>query len=148
MKTVSLCVALIAEGVALRLGIGSTLSETPLKVSRGASRLGRVQCAATAYETAERVQRCLSVKEKSGMSFDALATTLGLTNTYTCQLFLGQAQLKEATALKMKAALPDLADEDIEAMQRAPFRGFDDESSAKAFYEKERPLQEARERRA
>ena len=44
----------------------------------------------------------------------------GLTNTYTCQLLLGQAQLKEATAERLKAALPTLTPEDIVAMQRAP----------------------------
>jgi len=76
--------------------------------------------------TAERVQRCLAVKEASGLTFDALAVTLGLTNTYTCQLFLGQAQLKPETAVKLKAALPELADADVKAMQVAPMRGFDE----------------------
>ena len=74
-----------------------------------------------------RVQRVLAIKEASGMSFDQLATTLGLTNTYTCQLFLGQAQLKAPTALKLKAALPSLSDDDLLAMQGCPMRGFDDQ---------------------
>ena len=77
--------------------------------------------------TAARTARVLAVKEASGMTFDELADTLGLTNTYTCQLFFGQAQLKEPTAAKLKAALPALNDDDIKAMQGAPMRGFDDE---------------------
>jgi len=61
------------------------------------------------------------------MSFDALATSLGLTNTYTCQLLLGQAQLKDGTAEKLKSILPALEADDIAAMKGAPMRGFDDE---------------------
>ena len=92
-------------------------------------RSGTVGCytAWDADATAARVRRCLAAKEQSGMTFDELATTLGLTNTYTCQLFLGQAQLKPATAAKLQAALPELAEADIAAMQGAPMRGFDDE---------------------
>ena len=93
------------------------------------SRAGTIKCY-TIYDadkTAARVQRCLAAKEKSGKTFDELANTLGLTNTYTCQLFLGQAQLKPDTAVKLKAALPTLTAADISAMQGAPMRGFDDE---------------------
>ena len=60
------------------------------------------------------------------MSFDDLATKLGLTNTYTAQIFFGQAQLKPKTADKLKATLPGLTDADLAAMQGAPMRGFDD----------------------
>lgn len=77
--------------------------------------------------TAARTARVLAVKEASGLTFDELANTLGLTNTYTCQLFFGQAQLKEGTAVKLKSALPGLSDDDIKAMQGAPMRGFDEE---------------------
>ena len=56
-----------------------------------------------AEETAKRVQRCLAVKDASGLSFDELADQLGLTNTYTCQLLLGQAQLAPNTAPKLRA---------------------------------------------
>ena len=80
-----------------------------------------------ADETIARVQRVLAVKEQSGKTFDELANSLGLTNTYTVQLFLGQAQLKPATAEKLKAALPDLEDDDVKGMQGAPMRGFEDE---------------------
>ena len=61
------------------------------------------------------------------MSWNELATSLGLTNTYTVQLFLGQAQLKPPTAEKLQAAVPGLDAADIEAMQGAPMRGFDEE---------------------
>mgnify|MGYP001984207886 CR=1 FL=1 len=56
-----------------------------------------------AEETAKRVQRCLTAKDASGLSFDELADQLGLTNTYTCQLLLGQAQLAPNTAPKLRA---------------------------------------------
>ena len=80
-----------------------------------------------AEETALRVQRVLQAKETSGKTFDQLAGELGLTNTYTAQLLLGQAQLKEATAAKLQQALPALQADDIVAMQGAPMRGFKDE---------------------
>ena len=79
-----------------------------------------------AEATAERVQRCLAAKEEAGLGYDELAAVLGLTNTYTAQLLLGQAQLKPATAEKLRAALPALGDADVEAMQGAPMRGFDE----------------------
>ena len=40
--------------------------------------------------------------EASGLTYDELASELGLTNTYTAQLLLGQAQLKPATAKLQK----------------------------------------------
>ena len=80
-----------------------------------------------AERTADRVQRCLAVKEASGLSFDELAAKLGLTNTYTCQLFLGQAQLKPGTKEKLKEVLPGITENDLDAMEGAPFRGFNDE---------------------
>ena len=87
-----------------------------------ASRSTNIKCYTTwdAEATAARVQRCLAVKESSGMSFDALATSLGLTNTYTCQLLLGQAQLKDGTAEKLKSILPALEADDIAAMIETP----------------------------
>ena len=72
-------------------------------------------------------ERLLEAKAVAGVTFDELAATLGLTNTYTVQLFLGQAQLKPATAPKLKAALPSIADDDLKAMQDLfPMRGFDE----------------------
>ena len=79
-----------------------------------------------ADEVAARTARVLAIKEKSGKTFDELAVELGLTNTYTAQLFLGQAQLKPETASKLQALLPAISSADIEAMQGCPMRGFDD----------------------
>ena len=79
-----------------------------------------------AEATAARVGRCLAAKEASGLSYDDLASELGLTNTYTAQLLLGQAQLKPATAEKLQKLLK-LTAKDVKAMQGAPMRGFNDE---------------------
>jgi cyanate lyase len=78
-------------------------------------------------EVAARSARLLKAKEAAGLSFDELASSLGLTNTYTAQLFLGQAKLTAATATQLKAVLPAVNDEDLEAMlKHFPMRGFDE----------------------
>jgi cyanate lyase len=56
-----------------------------------------------------------------------IAGALGLQNAYTCQLFLGQAQLKPDTAEKLKDIVPQISDQDLAAMQLPPMRGFDAE---------------------
>ena len=56
-----------------------------------------------------------------------IADALGLQNAYTCQLFLGQAQLKKDTAEKLKGIVPQINDHDLAAMQMPPMRGFDSE---------------------
>jgi cyanate lyase len=38
---------------------------------------------------------------------------------------MNQAQLKPATALKLKAAVPQIADADIQNMMKIPMRSFD-----------------------
>lgn len=77
---------------------------------------------------AERVQRALTAKSSAGVSYDDLADKLGVTNAYAAQLLLGQAKLTPGTAPKLKAALPNLSDEDLTAMQNDfPMRAFDDE---------------------
>ena len=89
-----------------------------------------VHCIAPSWDddlTMDRVERLLELKEQSGLTFDQIATALGLTNTYTAQLFLGQAQLKPATATKLKELLPDIEDFDLINMQKPPMRGFDEE---------------------
>ena len=70
-----------------------------------------------AEATAARVGRCLAAKEASGLSYDDLASELGLTNTYTAQLLLGQAQLKPATAEKLQKLLKLLLIQQIIVMQ-------------------------------
>jgi len=74
-----------------------------------------------------RTTRLLAAKAASGLSWDEIAGKLGLQNAYTCQLFLGQAQLKPGTAEKLKKIVPDISDADLSAMQAPPMRGFDSE---------------------
>lgn len=77
---------------------------------------------------ADRVERLLAAKTKSGLSYDDLASKLGVTNTYAAQLLMGQAQLKAPTALKLQEALPSVSADDLEAMQTTfPMRTFEDE---------------------
>ena len=64
--------------------------------------------------------------QASGKTFDELADELGWTNAYTCQLILGQAQLKPGTAEKLQKLLK-LTAKDVKAMQGAPMRGFNEE---------------------
>lgn len=79
-------------------------------------------------DKADRVQRVLAAKEDAGLSFDELAMQLGMTNTYTAQLLLGQAKLAPATAEKLKVALPSVSSEDVQDMVESfPMRSFDDE---------------------
>ena len=77
---------------------------------------------------AERTKRLLDAKTQSGLSYDDLATKLGVTNTFTAQLLLGQARLTPETAVKLQEALPSASPEDISEMQSTcPMRTFDDE---------------------
>jgi cyanate lyase len=77
-----------------------------------------------AIQKEQLVERLLDAKAKSGLTFDQIAEKIGLTNAYTAQLFMNQAQLKPATALKLKEAIPGIADEDIATMKKEPFRSF------------------------
>jgi cyanate lyase len=80
------------------------------------------------HGVAERVERVLAVKTASGQSYDDIANTMGVTNTYAAQLLLGQAKLTPASAVKLKEALPDLAQDDLLDMQETfPMRSFDDD---------------------
>ncbi|EEC51492.1 predicted protein [Phaeodactylum tricornutum CCAP 1055/1] len=77
---------------------------------------------------AGRVHRVLSAKADSNLTYDDLATCLGVTNTYAAQLLLGQAKLTPETAKKLRAALPAVSDDDLEDMQNSfPMRSYDDE---------------------
>mmetsp|Transcript_17584 Transcript_17584/g.24162 ORF Transcript_17584/g.24162 Transcript_17584/m.24162 type:complete len:204 (-) Transcript_17584:1426-2037(-) len=71
------------------------------------------------------VERLLSAKAASSLTFDEIAEKLGVTNAYAAQLFMNQAQLKPATAVKLKAAVPQIADADIQNMMKIPMRSFD-----------------------
>lgn len=82
---------------------------------------------ATAPMTMDIADTCLAAKKAAGKTYDEIATALGYTNAYTCQLLLGQAQLKPDAAKTLGELLPTLTKEDLDAMAEAPFRGFDDE---------------------
>ena len=62
------------------------------------------------------------MKDASGLSFDDIADELGLTNTYTCQLLLGQAQLSPQTAPKLLQLLPELSEADLQVRQQESLR--------------------------
>lgn len=77
---------------------------------------------------AERVSRVLAAKSSANISYDDLAASLGVTNAYAANLLLGQAKLTPGTALKLKNALPDISDADLESMQNDfPMRSFDED---------------------
>ena len=126
-RALPLCLALLHGSHALQLAPRAAAAATVLRGGTPRCSAQRGLTSFDAEETAKRVQRCLAVKEASGLSFDELADELGLTNTYTCQLLLGQAQLKPDTAPKLQALLPGLSEADLTAMQAAPMRGFDEE---------------------
>mmetsp|Transcript_1320 Transcript_1320/g.3217 ORF Transcript_1320/g.3217 Transcript_1320/m.3217 type:complete len:215 (-) Transcript_1320:178-822(-) len=76
---------------------------------------------------AERTERLLAAKGQSGLSYEDLASSLGVTNTYAAQLLLGQARLSKEGAAKLQEAMPQLSAEDLEAMQNEyPMRSYDD----------------------
>jgi cyanate lyase len=66
-----------------------------------------------------------SVKLKSGKSYNQIAEETGLTNVYVAQLLRRQAQLKPETSPILLAALPDLTDDLLQEMMKAPFRSYD-----------------------
>lgn len=79
-------------------------------------------------KVAERVRRVTAAKEHAQLSYDELASKLGVTNTYTAQLLLGQAKLTKETAAKLRDVLPQITNEDLQSMQQDfPMRSFDDE---------------------
>lgn len=83
---------------------------------------------ALSIQTAQRVERVLKAKTDANISYDDIAETLGVTNTYAAQLCLGQAKLSEVSAAKFADLLPTLSRSDWLAMQTEfPMRSFDDE---------------------
>jgi len=97
------------------------------KTVGAAARASFTRSIATRATSLEIAEKCLEAKKVSGKSFDQIATELGLTNGYTAQLLLGQAQLKPGTKPKLAAALPTLTEKEFEMMEEAPMRGFDSE---------------------
>jgi len=77
---------------------------------------------------AERVSRVLVAKSSANLSYDDLAASLGVTNTYAAQILLGQAKLTPSTAQRLKKALPKISETDLQSMQNDfPMRAFDNE---------------------
>eukprot|EP01036_Dinobryon_divergens_P031367 gene31367-40753_t len=74
----------------------------------------------------ELVERLLDAKSASKLTFDDIAAKLGVTNAYAAQLFMNQAHLKPATAAKLKEAVPQISEEDLQEMMKIPsMRSFD-----------------------
>ena len=70
------------------------------------------------------MERLLEAKSASKLTFDEIADKLGVTNAYAAQLFMNQAQLKPATAAKLKDIVP-ISESDIQKMMKIPFSSFD-----------------------
>eukprot|EP00536_Pseudo-nitzschia_multiseries_P012966 jgi/Psemu1/309563/fgenesh1_kg.526_\ len=105
-------------------------ARSPAAFHSFAQRLGvhRSYSSVNTIAIAERVERALAAKAKSGLSYDQLASSLGVTNTYAAQLLMGQAKLTFHTAEKLRKVLPDLSETDLEAMQSEfPMRTFCEE---------------------
>ncbi|KAL7530333.1 hypothetical protein ACHAWF_003343 [Thalassiosira exigua] len=93
-----------------------------------AAALLRSYASASSAEVAARTRRLLAAKAASGLTYDELASALGVTNAYAAQLLLGQARLASETAARLREALPAASDEDLDAMRsECPMRTFDEE---------------------
>jgi cyanate lyase len=96
--------------------------------TRALASASRMYSSISSTDVAERTKRMLDAKEQSGLSYDELASKLGVTNTYTAQLLMGQAKLTAKTAVKLQEALPTASQQDIKDMQNTyPMRSFDEE---------------------
>jgi cyanate lyase len=100
-------------------------SAPALLASRALGRRALHHHGGSALALAERTERVLAAKARSGKSYDELAKDLGVTNTFAAQLLLGQAQLRPETASKLEAAIPGLEADDLAAMKTCPMRSFD-----------------------
>ena len=74
----------------------------------------------------ELISRLMAVKESSQKNFDQIAQECGVNNAYCAQLFHNQAQLKPETASKLQKAVPQISKEDLELMQLAPMRSYEE----------------------
>ncbi|KAG1361859.1 cyanate hydratase [Cocos nucifera] len=70
------------------------------------------------------VGRLMAAKKASGKCYSEIAAETGLTNVYVAQLLRRQAQLKPATALALRSALPSLTDDLVSEMMNPPFRSY------------------------
>jgi cyanate lyase len=98
------------------------------RLSAAPQSISHISARRFSHFVAERVERVLAVKAASGKTYDDIADTMGITNTYAAQLLLGQAKLTPSCAAKLKQALPELNEEDLVCMQeKFPMRSFDDD---------------------
>ncbi len=89
--------------------------------------LVRSYTSVNAVDIAERVSRVMDAKAKAGLSYDEIASSLGVTNAYAAQILLGQAKLMPDTATKLQNVLPSISKDDLQAMQNEfPMRSFDE----------------------
>lgn len=79
----------------------------------------------TSKRKAKIVGRLQTIKQNSGKTHNQIAEETGLTNVYVAQLLKRQAQLKPETAAKLRTALPDLPEELLDEMMKAPLRSYD-----------------------
>ncbi len=79
----------------------------------------------SAEKKEELVERLFTAKQEAAVTFDEIAKKLKVTNVYAVQLFTHQAQLKPATAERLKKIVPNISDDDLKLMQRCPMRSFD-----------------------
>lgn len=73
-----------------------------------------------------RIERVMTHKSDANLTFDDIASHLGVTNTYAAQLFLGQAKLTSESAVKLRELLPEISEDDVNSMMNDfPMRTFD-----------------------
>merc|ERR1712110_278643 len=109
------------------MGLISRVSSRTYRKMRRAINGAIRRCLSThdTVRKAQVVERLLAAKATSQLTFDDISTRLGLTNAYTAQLFLGQAQLKDGTKDKLANLFPTIPDADLQFLQGAPMRGYD-----------------------
>ena len=89
--------------------------------------LQRAYTSVNSLGIADRISRVLTAKTNANLSYDDIASHLGVTNVYAAQLLLGQAKLTTGAAEKLKVFLPSIRKDDLEAMQKEfPMRSFDE----------------------
>ena len=89
----------------------ATVFRSDLQLLMCARRIPQYECPITATaltgdEKKAFVKHLHILKAHAGVTFDAIAKALGVTNVYAAQLFNNQAQLKPQSAPKLKEIVP------------------------------------------
>jgi len=71
------------------------------------------------------VKKLFKAKEASGKTFTEIAKECNTTNVLCAQIFHGQARLSDAVEPKLRKSVPQLDDEVIQEIKKAPNRNFD-----------------------